>query len=411
VRVLVLSALMGGGHNAAGRAVEESVRRAWPGSRVDWADVLTLAGPGVGPALRKLYVANIQRTPALYRFFYASLWRQRWFANVAKTAVGAWFGLALAPVVDRIRPDVIVSTYPMASAGLAWLRRHRRLEVPAAALVCDIAPHPFWIYPDLDVNLVIHPAAAPLAAAAAPEARVEVCQMPVVDAFHPEDRRALRRDLALREDAYVVLLSCGSYCFGAVYEAARALAGAGEQIQTVVICGNNPRLARHIHALRQPPGRLLPMARVNDMARLTRAVDLVVTNAGGATALEALASGCRLIMYRPIAAHGEANAALFTAAGLAETYRHPEQLTTAVGSLGTAGTARGWPARSEPGPSITDALRDLVNRSTAPPAGPPTVRVRPQGDAPPAPPSHPCPATTASERRPVNENRWPAPSP
>jgi hypothetical protein len=49
-----------------------------------------------------------------------------------------------------------------------------------------------------DVNLVIHPAAVPLTATAAPGTRVEVCQMPVVDAFHPGNRSALRRDPAVR---------------------------------------------------------------------------------------------------------------------------------------------------------------------------------------------------------------------
>ncbi|MGH3424149.1 MAG: wax ester/triacylglycerol synthase domain-containing protein, partial [Nocardioidaceae bacterium] len=42
------------------------------------------------------------------------------------------------------------------------------------------------------------------------------------------------------------------------------------------------------------------------------------TNAGGATALEALASGTALVTACPIAAHGDANAALMTVAGLTE---------------------------------------------------------------------------------------------
>lgn len=381
---MILSALMGGGHNAAARAVEEAVRGAWPGSDVDRADVLELAGPGVGPALRKLYITNIQRTPALYRFFYASLWRQRWFADAAKATVGLWFARALAPVIDRTRPELIVSTYPMASAGLDWLRRRGRLPVPTAALVCDIAPHPFWVYRYVDVNLVIHPMAVPLAAAAAPGARVEVCDLPVTGAFHPADRRAVRRDLGVREDAYVVLLSCGSYGFGAVYEAAKAVLAAGVAVQAIVICGRNPRLARRLSALRQPPHRLLQLTWVDDMAALTRAADLVVTNAGGATALEALASGCRLAMYRPIAAHGEANAALFTAAGLADTYRSPRQLTTALRTLAAAGTTPQPGSPEQPSPperqrGIADALRDLVGPRQGGRSSRSGNRIRPHG--------------------------------
>ncbi|MGK5740433.1 wax ester/triacylglycerol synthase domain-containing protein [Micromonospora sp. URMC 103] len=329
-RVLVVSADIGGGHDATGRALEERVHALWPGSRVGWVDTLEVMGPGVGPGFRRTYVTNVALTPWLYEFFWAALWRHRWFAGTAKWFTGSWAGRRLAPVVEAFDPDVIVSTYPLGSAGLAWLRRHRGLGVPVGAWVSDFAPHPFWVYPELDLNVVVHPAALPVAAVAAPGAPLGVCAPPVVDTFRPGDRADATRRCDLDPARAAVVVACGSYGFGAVEEAIRALVDIGEGIQVVAVCGRNEPLAARLASLDVPPGRLLVRGWVDDMPTLLQAARLLVTNAGGATALEALATGTPIVMYRPIAAHGAANAALMAAAGLAETAHSPETLVAGV---------------------------------------------------------------------------------
>ncbi|MCW3843723.1 hypothetical protein ONA70_26835, partial [Micromonospora yasonensis] len=305
-RVLIVSADIGGGHDATGRALEERVHALWPGSRVGWVDTLDAMGPGVGRGFRRTYVTNVGSTPWLYEFFWSSLWRHRWFAESSKWFTGAWAGRRLAPVVERFDPDLIVSTYPIGSSGLAWLRRRRGLGVPIGAWVSDFAPHPFWVYPDLDLDLVVHPAALPVAAAAAPGAPLGVCAPPVLERFHPGQQADAARRCGLDPDRKRVVVACGSYGFGAVEEAIRALVDVGDAVQVVAVCGRNERLAERLSRLAAPPGRLLVRRWVDDMPTLLRAAHLLVTNAGGATALEAWATGTPVLMYRPIAAHGAA---------------------------------------------------------------------------------------------------------
>src|SRR5437879_228475 len=156
VRVLIVSADMGEGHNSAGRALEQAARARWPEGEVRWLDTLDVMGRGVGPVFRGIYVTNVQRTPWLYEFFYTSIRKWRWFATSSKSFVGNWAGRRLGSQIDAFQPDVVMSTYPLGSAGLAWLRRHGRLAMPAGAWICDFSPHPFWVYPDLDLNLVMH---------------------------------------------------------------------------------------------------------------------------------------------------------------------------------------------------------------------------------------------------------------
>lgn len=324
---------MGAGHNATAWAVEQTARRVWPGCESRWVDTLDLMGFWVGPTFRRLYVTNVQTTPWLYEFFYRSLWRYRWFADASRRFVGTWSGRRLRRVVRDYGPDLIISTYPLGSAGLAWLRRHRGLDVPAVAWVSDFAPHPFWIYRDLDLHYVMHQVCVPRAHAAEPGSEVLVGAPAVADGFVPADRDESRGAVGLRMDAFVALLSCGYFGFGTVEKAVDTLLAADPRVQVVAVCGHNDRLRERLTARGVGSDRLLPLGWVDTMPTYMAAADVIVTNAGGATSLEALACGRPVVMFEPIAAHGRANAELMADTGLALLCRTPEELEGMVRTL------------------------------------------------------------------------------
>ncbi|AVT29363.1 hypothetical protein C6361_07520 [Plantactinospora sp. BC1] len=406
--MLMVSADIGGGHDATGRALQERILELWPGSTVRWLDTLDVMGPGVGPAFRRIYVTNVELTPWLYEFFFRSLWRYPWLTRASKAFTGAWAGRRLGPRVEAFDPDLVISTYPLGSAGLAWLRRHRGLGVPIGAWVSDFAPHPFWVYPQLDLNLVVHPQAVPMAAAAAPGAPIAACPPPVLKRFHPGDQAAARGRFGLDTSRYVVVVACGSFGFGAVEEAVRGLATLAGPVQVVVVCGHNRQLVDRLNRLGAPADRLMVLGWVDDMPALLRAADLLVTNAGGATALEAWATGTPMLMYRPIAAHGAANAALMTACGLTDT---SQDLPDLLRRVRLAAQDRSSP-RPYAGPDGGTCLTEFGLLALAAATPPPSV------PAPPAPSSTPPPAASTSpvagpgatdprRRRPRRPPSWP----
>jgi diacylglycerol O-acyltransferase / wax synthase len=331
-RVLIVSADIGGGHHATGRALEAAVHERWPGAAVEWVDTLDVMR--AGPAFRSIYRANVEVTPWLYDFFYDRIDRYRWFARSSKWVTSVWAGLLLRPVLERTQPDLVLSTYPIGSGGLGWLRRHGRLPVPVGAWVSDFAPHPFWVHEPLDLHVVMHPAMTALAIRAEPGARVTgPAALPVVPVFADGDKGEARRALGLAEDRFTVLVSCGVYGFGAVEEAVDVLlATGGDRVQVVVATGRNEALRRRL-ARRAAPGRLEVLGWTDRMPEHTRAADVVVTNAGGATSLEALACHRPVLMFRPIAGHGIANARAMAAAGVAELCEDGAALAAALRRL------------------------------------------------------------------------------
>jgi UDP-N-acetylglucosamine:LPS N-acetylglucosamine transferase len=355
-RVLVVSADMGAGYDATTAALEREIEERLPDSQVTRVDTLDVMGAAVGSVLRRIYVKNVEWTPWLHGFFYASLWRHRWFAKASKRFTGSWAGRRLAPIINRVDPDLIVSTDPLGSSGLAWLRRHRGLAVPVGAWISDFAPHPFWVYGEVDVTVVAHQVSAETALAAEPAAKVTVGTPPTLVAAAAQGLPRPDRP----DGRFTILVACGSYSFGDVVDTITEVLGASAAVRVVAACGRNAALQRRVQRLNQPTDRLVALGWTNEMAKLLTEADLLITNGGGATALEAFSVGTPVLMYRPIAAHGAANADLMVVAGVAELVADRRQLANYIRAA-TAGLARprlGTPAQPSPGP---DGLRRLAN--------------------------------------------------
>src|SRR5919106_3430837 len=332
-RVLIVSADIGGGHHATGRALEAAIRSRWPEATISWVDTLEVMK--AGPAFRAIYRANVEVTPWLYDFFYDRIDRWPWFARSSKAVTSAWAGRRLARELDRLAPDLVLSTYPLGSGGLAWLRRRGALDVPVGAWISDFAPHPFWVYEELDLHVVMPPACVALARRAEPGARISPpAALPVLPDFAPGDRAAARSALGLRPEPLTVLVACGVYAFGAVEEAVDVLlAVGGRRVQVVVACGRNDALRQTLQRRPEAGHRLVLLGWTDRMAEVTRAADVVVTNAGGATSLEALATGRPVLMFRPIAGHGRANAEAMARAGVAVLFPDGHDLGGALRRL------------------------------------------------------------------------------
>ncbi|HUN35451.1 MAG TPA: glycosyltransferase [Trebonia sp.] len=335
-RVLIVSAGIGEGHNAAGRALAEAAPRAWPGCEVGWLDALDAAGYQFARLARRFYVTQVRATPAAYDYFYFAMWRHRWYLNSTRDGMGALFGRRMAGPVRAFAPDVIMSTYPLGSAGLSWLRRRGQLDSRVGAWIPAFCPHPSWLYPTLDRTYVMHAEAVRVAERAEPGMPVTVGALPVRDGFapaSPAEQAAARARLGLTPDGFTVLVSTGSLGFGRVERTVAAILAAGPHVRAIVTCGHNRGLQRQLAARGWPPGRLHITGWSNDMPTLMAAADVVVSNGGGGTALEALATARPVLITDPVPGHGRDNGQLMAAAGLALLAPTPASLTTSVGSL------------------------------------------------------------------------------
>ena len=315
----------GAGHDAAASAIAHQLHQA--GVRTRTWDIVDLIPCRLGRILRTGYLRQLQSLPGSWRWVLEQLERRDGAVDVVTRALASSADALLDIAADR--PSMIVSTHPLASQILGRLRAQQRLDVPVTTYLTDMSVHRMWIHPSVDRHLAIH--AMPAATASALGARGTVIVRPAVDpsfTVSPRDPITLaltRTGLGLPVHRALALVTGGSHGIGQLEQCARDLAATGV-VTPVVLCGLNRRLLARIDRGTSMVG----LGWVSDMPALLAAVDVVVQNAGGITSLEALATGLPLITYRSIAGHGETNAAVLDAAGLAPWVRESGDLTPSL---------------------------------------------------------------------------------
>lgn len=338
-RVLILSAAMGEGHNAAARALTEAMRQQWPGCSIEQLDIVELRGRHFAEALRWTYGFQLQVVPGTYQWLYDVLCRRHLFTVFLKWLFGSFFGRRLARTLARRQPDLVVSTYPLASAALDWLRSKRAYRVPTVTYIPAFHVHPVWAYPGIDLHFVMYDTAAHDARTAGVEPSLVVGAPPVRQGFGDLSRGKARAELGLTAEAFVVLMTGGAWGLGSMERGVRALVELppDSPVQVIAVCGKNETLRQRLNALVAPPQRLQVLGYVDTMPTLMAAADVVVTNGAGVTVLEALRTPRPVIAFEPLAGHGRAATDVMVRLDLALVCDQTADLVTAVQRLSSDG--------------------------------------------------------------------------
>jgi processive 1,2-diacylglycerol beta-glucosyltransferase len=327
-RVLVVTGSVGAGHDGAAR--ELAARLTAAGAQVFVRDFLDAVPRPVSRLLQDGYTGSVDHAPLLFEFLFQRLERRGLLYSVeqrvcrsAASAVRRW--------LDTADPEVIVSTYPLASQLLGELRGSGELGVPVLTYLTDPAVHVSWLHPAVDAHLTVTAATAAQGLAdhgvrctvAGPlvpsrfTSRVDLSEL--VD---------LRAGIGLPAVHPVALLVAGSLGLGDITAAAADVAQAG--FTPLVLCGRNEALRRRLHGA----GGVVALSWRDDVHRLMQVADVLVHNAGGLSCTEAMVAGLPAVTYRPIPGHGRANAAVLHAAGLAPWALTPADLAVALREQG-----------------------------------------------------------------------------
>lgn len=364
-RVLVVSGSVGAGHDRT--AAELAARLRKRGLHVDQRDfLLALPGP-LRVLLRACYVASANYAPWALGWMFASIEAHGVMYRLSRRMCA----LAQRKVEQWLRPgyDVVVSTYPWASQTVGELRASGRLLSPAVTFLTDPAAHLLWVHPEVDHHLTVTQATVDQGAR---DYGVEMqVGGPLVgggfwrltdSAERLRARASIRAQLELPEDAPVALILTGSLGIGDVEATVEAVLAGGAAVP-VVACGRNQALRRKL-AVRLGPRAL---GWRDDVPDLMAASDVLVTNAGGLSFTEALVTGLPAVSFAVLPGHGEANAHVLDAAGLAPWARTTTELAEA---LTTAVDPQRRQSRSTPPPCQVDELvaRLASGTTTARPA-------------------------------------------
>ncbi len=299
MRTLYLAASFGGGHLQANLALHEAL--GGEGLERDYLEYIPLWQriPVVG-----LYQLSLHYWPALYGWFYRYTNREDEPQIITAQFDRAGFPAMKADVL-AFEPDLVVSSFPTATALAGSVREVLDARYKNVLVVTDFRAHRHWAQPAADLILVpSDEAAQDLVRFRIPEAKIRVTGIPIRRAFLDlPDREALKARHGLDERPVVLIASGATEAYRAQGEAVRAVLELGLPAQVVLFRKNGQyhveeRGPVRIHTY--PVGRLFP--------ELFAAADFLLGKAGGLTVAESLVLGKPYLVYRPIAGHEEQNA-------------------------------------------------------------------------------------------------------
>ena len=335
--VVVVSGSYGAGHDVAADAISDLLER--EGHVVRRLDVAVELPWRIGALLRWLYFAQLRAVPGTWRSTLSLLEHEGLALRVVRRLLGL-----LGRRLVRGLPEgaLVVSTHPFASQALGEARASGALASPVVTYLTDASVHRLWVHPAVDLHLAIHEVAA------AQARELGGTAVAVRPAVREPDQPPSGRALPWPCERPAALVVGGSLGIGDLHQSALDLLATG-LVTPVVACGSNTRLREQVAA---EPG-LVALGWRDDLPALVAAAACVVQNAGGMTSLESLAAGTPTLTYRPIAGHGETNAAALAAAGLVPWVTDPLELRSALLEVLATHSCAGLPSGA---PDLVQAL-------------------------------------------------------
>ena len=324
MKILILSSSTGGGHNAAGAAIQEAAIIA--GHTAVFMDMFSLASDKTAHNVGQCYV-NIARTfPHLFGFLYKI--GGLISSSKRKSPVYLANGLMakkLAAYLAEHPCDAIVMPHLFPAETITYMKRHH-MEVPlCVAVSTDYTCIPFWEETECDYYIIPHEdLIAEYAAKAIPAQKLVPLGIPTKAAFGISvDKKTAKEKLHLPSDKPMYLVMSGSMGFGKIhlfaFELARHLQN-GEQL--VIICGNNKKLKRTLKRQFFHTKGVHIIGYTNHVADFMAACDVIYTKPGGLTSTEALNMQIPIVHTAPIPGCENRNRDFFVSRGMSIAAEH-----------------------------------------------------------------------------------------
>lgn len=362
MKILLLTTNTGQGHNSAAGALSARLRAL--GCETITGDILKTGRRNVSAGVSGTYVALVRHAP----HFFGGLYHIGEMVSSSRTHspiyyLNTLYADSFRRRLSEIRPDLIVCTHIFSAQALTCLRERGFDRTPAVAVMTDYCWSPFWEETRLDRYYIPSPLLTQqFTSRGIPAEKIVPIGIPAsASPIRDAERSAARHGLSLREDRPVFLCIGGSMGVGDMVRVCRELAGCLPGAQILAVCGSNRRLYERVASL---PG-VRAYAYSDEVERMMRAADVLVTKPGGLTITEAAVCRLPMVLTSPIPGGELYNARFFAGLGMAAFVPHPGEAARAACALAedaqAAQTMRQAQARHVP----QDAAERMAGDMTA----------------------------------------------
>ena len=326
MKILLLSANTGEGHNSSAKALMEVLQGR--GAECCMEDCLSFVSPQFSKFLCDWHVRIYRYGGSMFDKGY------RFMENIADPdhfdPVYELMSLGAGKLRDAIMEgdyDAVVCVHPFAGIMVTELRQSWQMEIPTFLVATDYTCSPTVEHCRLDTFFVpAQEICREFDLAGIPKENQFVSGIPVRQAFYePADRAAARQALGLPEDGTVVLVMCGSMGCGPIQKIAeQTLSQMPDDGIMVAVCGRNEKLREEMESLGDP--RLRVLGYIDNFTAYLDCADLIITKPGGLSSTEAANKHVPMVFINAVGGCESRNFDLFTQKGYAVGSKEPDEV-------------------------------------------------------------------------------------
>lgn len=330
-KVLILTAKYGNGHVQVSKTLVKQCKDLGI-EEVVVSDLYAESNPIFTEITQYLYLKSFTIGKQFYRMFYYGVDK-----IYNKKLLTLYFKLGnkrLHELINKEQPDIIINTFPI--IVVPEYRRRTGIVIPTYNVLTDFCLHKIWVHKNIDkyyvaskrvkekvMSLGIHPAA------------VKVTGIPIRSQFEEIlDEDAIYDKYHLDKTKKTLLVMAGAH---GVLKNVKELCESfleNENMQTVVVCGNNNALKESLEGISGKNKKNLKLlGYVERVDELFRIASCMVTKPGGITLSEAAAVGVPVILYKPVPGQEKENALFFQENDAAIVVNRSEEVYDAVSKL------------------------------------------------------------------------------
>ncbi len=305
-KILIFTASFGEGHNTAAFSLKAALEQVAPGevdARV--LDIFHIAYGRRNELAKKAYLATINHTPRVWSKVYDLLDRTKMLEWSLPTMAAA--RKTLRDLLEREKPDAVVSTYPVYNFLLGQIFDGTPPFTQITIVTDSITVNSVWHRAPSGTFIVPNEETAEvMRAAKVPAEKIRVLGFPVTPRFAANDHlRLVPSDAAGRRVLYMINFAKDS---------APALVCALlniREIELTVTVGKDEELRARVEEVVRKSGRTVEIhGWTQKMPELVMRSHLLISKAGGATVQEAIAARTPMIISQVVPGQEEGNARL-----------------------------------------------------------------------------------------------------
>lgn len=339
---------MVGGHLSAAKSIKEQMEKNYKDINVQMVDCIEYINKYINKISTLAYAEMAKKAPWAWKRVYKDSQRGP-LAKISSTS-NKLMSYKLNHLIQRINPDLIVSTHPFSTQMCAILKKKNKISCKIATIMTDYVPHNQWLVGSnyMDYFFVAHEnMKAELIKSGVEESKIFATGIPLSNRFlEAHNKSEIFSNLGLSPDKTTILFFAGGE-FGlgrnTTYMVLKAIIRLFKDFQVIAIAGRNKKMKERFEELvdsTSSENRIKVLSYTNLVPEFMSISNIVITKPGGLTITECLASGLPVVVINPIPGQEEENAQFLVdnniaiwikkkdniARALKNLFRHPEKI-------------------------------------------------------------------------------------